>query len=77
MSVAFIFSLYLRDLKILIENSITDSVMNTEKSLVRRIFIVRWVVNVYSTYKKAGVLSVIKKTFEYLVSFITDNYSKN
>lgn len=76
MSVAFIFSLYLRDLKILIENSITDSVMNTEKSLVRRIFIVRWVVNVYSTYKKAGVLSVIKKTFEYLVSFITDNYSK-
>lgn len=67
---AFVCSLYLRELKTLIEDTLTNTMTNREKSLLRRILIVRFLVNVYKVYFSEGFFAVLQRIFGYIFKLI-------
>lgn len=77
MCLAFVVSLYLRDLKILVEEMIISNFKDEEKSLLRRILVVRFVANVIDTYKKHGVTSVLLRILKYMFGLAVDKYDSS
>ena len=71
---AFVFWLYLRDLKILVEETLTNSICNSKWSPLRRILVVRFVINVYKAYTKDGCTFVLCEIFIYLKSLVVNKF---
>ena len=58
MCLAFVCSLYLRDLKFVIEKILSDNINDPNKSLINRIILVRFFVNIYKIYNSNGCSKV-------------------
>ena len=74
---AFVFSLYLRDLKALVEKTLANTIGWSDKSLLRKILIVRFIINVCKAYRKVGIKYVFTEILLYLKNLIFDKFDSN
>jgi hypothetical protein len=70
MCLALVCSLYLRDLKSLIESVLFKNINDPNRSLLRKIYIVRFFIRLYKTYTTKGFISVLYESFNYIINLI-------
>ncbi|CAI2358954.1 unnamed protein product [Moneuplotes crassus] len=76
MLLAFVTSLYLRDVKLTIQKSISQNLASNEKSLLMKILMVRFIMSTYKNYKIGGLKGILSEICAYIFNFVTSNFDR-